>query len=421
MKNILVLFASRTWPMRASQRDHLWAFRKYAEYSRVFYVNLAFGGFPTYLQAIPFDLVVFDWTYVGTRVDRDWFMKSMARIQQIKAMPAVKVTMPQDEFSCMDLMCELISAFNIEVVFSVAPESQWQTLYRTVDPRRVRFVRVLTGYLDEDLVKVWAGPGERAQARILDIGYRTVSDVRWGRFNLLKGRLADVFAQEAERRGWRADIKVGPTHFKMGDDWLRFLTNCRFTLGVEGGSSVLDWDGSLSRTIDRYLVEHPGARVDDVAAACIPLDRDGEVDVVAISPRHLEACLTRTGQVLIEGHYNGILTAERHYIPLRRDLSNLDEVCQRMTDEGARVAMVDRAFDDVVKSGRYTYRSMVDAVMAEVGAAETHRGWPVNSWVGAAYLINKVHLLLSIAWVSCYSLARDARDRFKRWSIATPA
>ena len=41
----------------------------------------------------------------------------------------------------------------------------------------------------------------------------------------------------------------------------------------------------------------------------------------AISPRHLEAVVTKTAQVLVEGSYSGVLEPERHYIPVRRDFS----------------------------------------------------------------------------------------------------
>ena len=45
-----------------------------------------------------------------------------------------------------------------------------------------------------------------------------------------------------------------------------------------------------------------------------------------ISPRCFEAAALRTLMVMYEGEYAGILEAGRHYVELKRDHSNIDEV-----------------------------------------------------------------------------------------------
>ena len=66
--------------------------------------------------------------------------------------------------------------------------------------------------------------------------------------------------------------------------------------------------------------------------------------------------------MLVEGSYNGILEPGRHFIELRADLSNLDEVLDSLGDEARRQRIVEAAYRDVVASGRYTYRAMVEDV-----------------------------------------------------------
>ena len=51
------------------------------------------------------------------------------------------------------------------------------------------------------------------------------------------------------------------------------------------------------------------------------------IDLRTISPRHFEAAAFRVCQVLFEGRYAGVMEPMRHYIPLRKDFSNFDEVC----------------------------------------------------------------------------------------------
>lgn len=410
MRNLLIIYASRTFPMRASQRDHLWSFQRYAEDCRCFYVNVAFGGVPAYLHRVKFDLVIFHWSFVGARVDREWFTKAMKRIGNVKAFSGIRVTMPQDEFVSMDLMCDLINDFNISVVFSVAPECEWEKIYRTVDAKKVRFVRVLTGYLDEGVIRKWDHLADRKILRPIDIGYRTVSQAIWGRFNLIKGQIAEVFEGVARDHHLTTDIAVGEEHFKMGDDWLEFLATCRYTLGIEGGSSLLDWDGSLSKEIYTYLRRNPQASFDELERNCIPPGKDGEIAVVAISPRHLEACLTRTAQILVEGEYNGILKPRIHYIPLKKDFSNLEEVLELINDETMRRDMVERAFCDIVKSGKYSYRHMVRIVM-DVLYLQGQSGRVSDSrTVNLLYALNRLSQIADATFVYLYSKVRNIRN-----------
>lgn len=363
MLRVLIVYASREYPLRVAQRDHLWSFKKYAGDSRCYYLNVGFGSPPAWVRRLTFDLIIFDWMFLAFRPSRDWFRKKFESLLFLRESSAVKIALPQDEFSSMDLLCEFIEAVQVDYVFSVAPDSEWKKIYRSVDFQRVQFFRVLTGYLDDELVERFEAATTQHAARPIDIGYRTVSTAIWGRFNLLKSELASTFEQAVQAYGLVSDIKVGPEHFFQGDAWLGFLSRCKYTLGVEGGSSLLDWDGSISRRIASFRQQHPRAGYDAMAEACIPRGADGEIRVVAISPRQLEACLTKTCQILIEGDYNGILRPRVHYIELKSDFSNLSDVLSCVRADELRPAIVEAAYRDVVASGRYTYSSFVKFVL----------------------------------------------------------
>jgi hypothetical protein len=162
-------------------------------------------------------------------------------------------------------------------------------------------------------------------------------------------------------RDLSVDISTQATDTLLGDDWFRFLARCRYQVGVEGGASVLDADGSIRERTEAFMAHHPDASFEQVEAACFP-GRDGEIALSAISPRHLEACATRTCQILLEGGYNGVLTPGVHYIELKRDFSNLDQVLDAVQSDELRAGIVENAYQDVVASGRYTYRGFVEEV-----------------------------------------------------------
>jgi hypothetical protein len=358
--NVLIVYGQTQFPQRVSVADHLYSFRRYSR-GRVFYLNLAAREIPRWLPRVPFDLIVWHTSFLSLRWAPEVFEEARRRAQRLKAIDAPSVALPQDEFIHTDVVCDFLEEFGVGAVCSVVPEQLWPEIYSSVDRERVRFVRVLTGYLDEGTVERIDRIVSATHVRPIDVGYRAWRAAPWlGRHGRLKTMIADAFREAAPRHGLRIDVSTRDEDTIVGDDWYHFLASCKYTIGVEGGASVLDRDGSIRERTEVYLRSHPEADFDEVSAACLGEEdgRDGFL-LASLSPRQLEACATRTCQVLIEGSYNGILEPDRHYIELRSDFSNLDAVLDQLKADDDRAAMVDRAYRDVVASGSWTYRRLV--------------------------------------------------------------
>jgi hypothetical protein len=271
--------------------------------------------------------------------------------------------MPQDEFFYTKVVCEFINEFGIQHVFSVSPPSEWPKIYRTVDFQKVDFHHVLTGYLEDSTLERIRRLAKEGLDRKIDIGYRAWRAEPWlGRHGFLKSRLAEVFEREAPAKGLSTDISTRYEDTFWGDDWYKFLLSCKYTIGVEGGASLLDWSGKVREKTADYATAHPEAKFSEIEAACFP-GLDGSLNLFAISPRHLEACATKTCQILVEGEYNGILTAGKHYIEIDRDFSNLDQVLKVLKDDALRGEIVENAYRDVVETGRWNYKSFVNFIV----------------------------------------------------------
>ncbi len=365
--NVLVVHVMREHPLRSTIRDHLHAFRQYGT-GRTAYLNLAVRrGVPRWARRVRWDVVVLHTSYLATyrwRPDgAPWLRRRSAAL---RGLGRVTVALPQDDFLRSDLVAEVMEELGVDHVFTPVPESERPKVYRRMDLDRVRFHLALTGYLDDGEVarmeRVAAEVGEAG--RDIDVGYRAWHAARWlGRHGQLKTEIARVFAEEGPRHGLKVDVSTREQDTLYGDDWSRFLARSKYTIGVEGGASILDHDGTLRARVYDYEVAHPDASFDDVEAACFA-GRDGELALYAVSPRHLEACATRTCQVLVRGDYNGVLEADRHYIPLEPDFSNVDAVLETLRRDDRRHEIVEAAHRDVVASGRWTYRELVRAVEA---------------------------------------------------------
>ena len=335
--NVLVVYALTQWPLRRALRDHLYSFRRHSA-GRVFYVNAAVTPLSKHLLDLPWDLIVYHTAFLSSRWDPTVFANNVERVRPLKGL-APTVALPQDEYYRADDLSDFIQEFEIDVVLSVAPESELGRIYPAIDRDRTQFGQVLTGYLSDRTLKKVGRTVRRQSNRPIDIGYRAWTSAPWlGRHGMLKRNLAPAFTEAGARHGLVTDCSTRPEDTLYGDAWFEFLAACRYTVGVEGGASIADRDGSVRECTETYLAAHPNAQFDEVERECFP-GRDGELEYFAISPRHLEACATRTGQILVSGRYGGILVPGRHYIELRSDLSNLDQVLTASTDEGARQAI----------------------------------------------------------------------------------
>jgi hypothetical protein len=180
-----------------------------------------------------------------------------------------------------------------------------------------------------------------------------------------KADIGVEFVRRAAGSELTLDIDVDEGGRLYGDDWYRFLANSRGCLGVEAGVSVFDLDDRALPACDRYLAEHPGATFSDVEREVLAPYED-RVFYRTISPRHFEAAAFRVCPILFEGRYSGILEPGRHYLPLAKDFSNLDEVIGRFRDPAVRRAITDAAYHDLIESRRYDYARFIERFDAEL-------------------------------------------------------
>lgn len=382
---VLYLYAAGEFPIRKTAWSYIYSFQRYSEHE-IFYHNVAISPLPVWAHWVTFDLVIFS-QYMTSPWNPDRFKMRMKAYEDFDFGEARKIAFFQDEFFNTDLRVQFLNRLNIDAVYTVAPESEIPKIYTGVT-KRIRFVRCLTGYVDENELPE---ESETRRERSIDVGYRTgwsnKGMFRLGTFGTLKYKIGERFLNSPG--DLRVDIKIG-REFLNGKAWFKFLGNCRYTLGVESGFSLLDRDGEIQSKIQATLSENPDLTFEEVSERCFP-GLDGNLDVKAISPRIFEAAAMRTGLVLVEGDYQGILAPNLHYIPLKADFSNFDEVVERIANEPNRREMVDRTYNDLIKSGTFTYRRFVQNFFEAEGGILPLR--PVT--LSPVYVVARVNDLAS--------------------------
>ncbi len=363
MDSILVLYHAVAAPLRAAIGDHLKSIRRYSGRPCV-YINLAVRPVPRWIARLEIGLVVFHTTLLATRWHPEAFQRLAPRLAALDGLACPRIAIPQDEFLNTDPLVDFLRQFRVDHVFTCAPPEEWKTIYGALMADGAGMTRVLTGYLERRTVQRINQLAAQTGERVIDIGYRSWQPEPWlGRHGMLKGWIADRFSEEGRRLGLRTDISMSPADTLLGDAWYRFLLRCRFTIGAEGGASILDRDGRIRDCVTRYRSEHAEASFEEIEQSCFP-GRDGTFNLRAISPRHLEAIATRTAQILMEGSYNGILEPGTHYVPLRPDFSNISDALEAIAHSDEAAQMAERAYRDVVATGAHTYESFVATLLS---------------------------------------------------------
>lgn len=357
--NILVLY-DETQTFTATVYEHLDSFTRWSG-SRVFFAHHDARGNNT-VDLHLFDAVVL---HYSIRLPFDQISELMA--QSLIAYSGLKAVFIQDEYDHTRRAWYWIKRLGIRLVFSSVPDQSMARIYPPAEFPGVRFVSNLTGYAPAALATV--GRNVPPSQRPLKIGYRgRALPVRYGALGREKIEIGQLVRTYCEARGVAHDIEWHEANRLYGDKWYEFIASCRAVLGTESGSNVFDWDGSLESQIHAYKADHPRADERQIYEAIVaPKEMPGVMNQV--SPRIFEAIACRTALVLFEGLYSGIVEPDVHFIPLRKDGSNLDDVMTRLRDGPAVDAMVERAFDDVLGSGRYSHESFMRMVATEIKLA----------------------------------------------------
>jgi len=310
---------------------------------------------PPLLDGSHFHAVIFHNTFLGNRWNYWYFYVFQEHFNWLKELDCVKIAMPQDEYDHAELLDEWLFDYGVSTIFSLHDENTRRSLYPLMRGR-ARFVKCFAGYIDEEAASKISPNLPSLDKRPFDVVYRATHLPYWfGSAGQLKHRIADVVAHHASKHNLRCNISTKDEDVIVSSEWLDFLSSGRATIGCESGSSVLDWRGEIQTQIRTLQRIQQDISFEEVHTQ-MPEGWDSH-SFFAISPRHFEAVITKTCQVLVEGYYDGVLEADTHYIPIKRDFSNIDEALEKIRDDTLVNQIVERAYQDIYLSGKYSYRA----------------------------------------------------------------
>lgn len=283
-------------------------------------------------------------------------------VKRLSEWNGIKVLSVQDEYDNTNKLKQKIKEVGFDIVLTCVPSNLREQIYPAAEFPKTGFHQVLTGYVPEDSgdFSTFAQP---LCDRHTQIGYRG-RDIgpRYGQLGFEKYSIGKNVAAMCRKRGIVHDIEVDEESRIYGDDWYRFIGSCRAMLGTESGSNVFDFDGVLATKYHAIIAASGGKKpsYEDF----LPSVNAAEVSPTMgqISPRVFECASLRTALIMFEGEYSGALVPDVHYLALKKDYSNIDEILLDLADNLKVSAMTQRVWQDLIASQKYSYGAFASFV-----------------------------------------------------------
>jgi hypothetical protein len=348
--NILLLYAPASI-VTATVLEHVSSFARFSRH-RVYFAQGVLDA-PCHYDMAAFDVVI---VHYSVRLIHPDYLSAHV-VEALRRCGSFKVLFIQDEYENTELARRWLDRIGFHAVFTCVPGGQASKVYPPERFPSTEFLPTLTGYVPETLER--RAVGAPLADRPIVLGYRARDlPYRFGHLGQEKIEIGRHMRALCERRGIPVDIEWTEERRIYGTAWYDFIERCRAMLGSESGSNIFDENGSLTRAIEVALQRRPKPGYAEIHA-CFLADKEGWVRMNQVSPRVFEAAALRTALVLFEGEYSGVVRPIEHYLPLKKDFSNADWVLEQLQDIPALERMVERAYRDVIASGRYSYRHFI--------------------------------------------------------------
>lgn len=255
-----------------------------------------------------------------------------------------------NEYKLMPEKMAFCERLRIALLVTMNPSPDAQQLYR--DRLGCAVTCIPSAGLDLEMF----GPTVDWVDRAIDIGYRAdASPLYLGHDE--RRQIADFFLRVGPDYGLTLDVSIDPGARLPVASWAAFLNRCRGQLGTEAGGDYFELTDMTRVRVNEYLRIRPNASMREVFDRFFKGYKHA-IPARTISGRNVEAAGTKTVQILFEGGYSGYFEPDVHYIPLKKDFSNIDDVMAKFRDTAFCEKLTENAYELAIEE--LTYEKLID-------------------------------------------------------------
>jgi hypothetical protein len=114
--------------------------------------------------------------------------------------------------------------------------------------------------------------------------------------------------------------------------------------------------------------------------------------------------------ILFEGEYSKILTPDVHFIPLKKDFSNIENVFDKIRDRAFIREMAERSYEDILRSGAYSYQAFISSFDKNLGdymgSSAGQHAIPATDLTGSRTYIRMFNITAKLFMFLCRKFGR---------------
>ncbi len=332
--------------------DYIEAFKKYSKYE--------IDVFDCYRRNISFDLNAYDVVIVhySIIIVSDSYLTPYNRFL-LKIFQGLKLLIIQDEHRWIDQTHACMQFIDFNFLLTVVPQSQIEKVYPRKKFPKLKKINVLTGYVSDNLKAIKPIPHK---SRKLDVIYRAHKvSACLGDLGFEKWDIAKKFNKYNKKYKLKSDVTYESKDRIYGQAWLDFLQTSKAALGTESGSSIMDFDDSLRKKMEKIESEQPSLGYGEIRKKYLG-SLNGKINMNQVSPKIFEYAACKTLMILYEGKYSGFLKPMVDFVPLKKDWSNISDVIKILNDRNLCKKIVDNARINLIDSGKFSYANYIAKV-----------------------------------------------------------
>jgi glycosyltransferase involved in cell wall biosynthesis len=364
-RNVLILYDD-AWAQIETVHEHLASFQNYSAHN-IFYMCGANDSFPSPAGVSESNLDIFDVLVIHSSLAVSSSRLSIDVAQATSSAGCLKIAFLPEPYD-QTAQQSLIEGLGVHAVFANVPA-------KPIERAKIDFIPTVSGYMSDryDIEKFC----QPLKSRNIVIGYRQRKLPRQiSGLEVESSKVARRLHDLAQNCGVKVDIEVADDHDMSIDDWHRFVGSCRAIIVIENGPTKFDLE---------CLTAHPNTKPPPVEPNPLHQARRA-ASISQITPAILAAVRLRTALIMFDGQHPDIVAPDRHFIPLKTDYSNIGEVFQKLDDLDFLRQLTDRAYEELIKSGRYSYKQLIEEFDGYITSrlSRQMRSWIISAPVAVA-------------------------------------
>lgn len=208
------------------------------------------------------------------------------------------------------------------------------------------------GGVDEEIFY----PKKNFNERLIDIGYRTFHEPEYfGHQERYK--LMIESKKVLDQTNAIYDFSMDEKDRFVNENWSNFINNCKSFIGTNTGFDYFELNDVIRNKVNNFIKSlgkvSSEKKFEKVYEVFFKNSKKTN-SLRLITGKNIEVAACKTLQFLVEGDYGGYFEPDIHYIKIKKDLSNLRDCFEKLSDKNLCEKIINNAYNITIKNLKFS-------------------------------------------------------------------